>query len=63
MTIMPININTNIPEPEKFDISDFLNQQDSDNINTPTIEPTPYEMEVVPYNIESPVVVPSSDPH
>ncbi len=59
MTIMPININTNIPEPEKFDISDFLNQQDSDNINTPTIEPTPYEMEVVPYNIESPVVVPS----
>ena len=34
---MPININTNIPEPEKFDISDFLNQQDSDNINTDLI--------------------------
>ncbi len=58
---MPINTNTGIPEAEKFDISDFLNQQNSDNISTPTIEPTPYEMEVVPYKVHQPVVVPSLD--
>ena len=56
---MPININTGIPEPEKIDITDFLNQKNSTETNISTIEPTPYEMKVVPYHMEQPVVVPS----
>ena len=61
MTIMPININTGIPEPENIDITDFINQQNPTAPSIPTVEPIPYEMGVVPYNIEQPVVVPSLD--
>ena len=38
MTIMPININTGIPEPEKIDITDFLNQKNSTETNISTID-------------------------
>ena len=58
---MPININTGIPEPENIDITDFINQQNPTAPSIPTVEPIPYEMGVVPYNIEQPVVVPSLD--
>jgi len=61
MTIMPININTGIPDAEKIDITDFLNQQNPTGPSIPTVEPVPYEMEVVPYTVEQPVVVPSLD--